>query len=668
MAFEEYTWIFALVTIAFGVSSLGNGANDIANSYSTTVAARSLTLMQVGVLAGITEFVGAVFLGSRVTNTLKSSIINISRFDTRPDVLMVVMMCAEMGSAAWLWFATSRGFSVSTTQTTVGAIVGAGIGAGVMPDFSWGKGSRITQTIVTWTIAPAVSGLVAAGIHSLVRLIITKKTRSLRWSINVMPILLAITATIMGMFIMFEQIHDRVESFAIQIALPVVLGSFFGVLILGCLFWLPFIRQRLLREDSRIRIRHILLGPYLFAKNPRLLWPGDASPELVPDYNQGLDSENEEPVSSDIPIKTTSTDLEAKDVTKSLQQSTSCQSDLTALDTTRQNSLAQATVSKPKVTPSPEERWLEPYKHLGWRNRNRIQNFIWYCLFQGVRREIVNLKQKPSVPTDAESNDSGIVKKNEQSKTDCIPQPSPAALAKRETDNRKEHLLTYAQVIAAMMMSIAHGSNDVSNAVGPWVTVWSIWNKYDPSIINVNEQNSYKSSTLVAQNTPIWILVAAALLMALGFWVRGWVIMSATGSKLVRQTPSRGFSVALGTAVTVLVASRIGMPVSTTQCVIGSCIGVGFFGGGGMKISRRRAGQEDMSLAEAEALEQWQISKNPFNRLRAKFARKFKVQVNKESVNWRQVLKLFTGWVLTLPVAGLISGVLAALLLRSPAL
>ncbi len=113
----RYGWILAITTIAFIFSAFGNGANDVANSYATSVAARTLTMPQVGVLSMITEFVGAVALGSRVTNTIKNGIIDIERFVDNPGVLMVAMGCAEVGSATWLMVATGLGFPVSTTQS-----------------------------------------------------------------------------------------------------------------------------------------------------------------------------------------------------------------------------------------------------------------------------------------------------------------------------------------------------------------------------------------------------------------------------------------------------------------------------------------------------------------------------------------------------------------------
>ena len=125
-ATAPYDWILAITFIAYIVSAFANGANDVANSYATSVAAQTLSMPQAGVLSIITEFFGAVVLGERVTDTIKNGIITIDRFEGRPGVLMLAMGCAEVGSASWLMFATSHGMPVSTTQTVVGALIGVG--------------------------------------------------------------------------------------------------------------------------------------------------------------------------------------------------------------------------------------------------------------------------------------------------------------------------------------------------------------------------------------------------------------------------------------------------------------------------------------------------------------------------------------------------------------
>jgi sodium-dependent phosphate transporter len=152
-------------------------------------------------------------------------------------------------------------------------------------------------------------------------------------------------------------------------------------------------------------------------------------------------------------------------------------------------------------------------------------------------------------------------------------------------------------------MSISHGSNDVANAVGPWVAAY----------------NTYESGEVTSRSdTPVWILVIAGFLLGAGFWFFGYHIIRSLGNKITRVSPTRGFSIELGAAITVLMASRLSLPVSTTQCLTGATMGV--------------------------ALMNFDLG----------------------AVNWRQLAFILMGWVFTLPAAGLISGLLMAMALNTP--
>src|SRR5690242_21476159 len=115
-------------------------------------------MVQVGFLSIVTEFVGAVALGARVTDTIKNGIINIDRFEApaNPGTLMLAMGCAEVGSAAWLMFATRMGMPVSTTQTIVGALVGVGFATNAGVTWGWESGS-VSQVAASWAIAPLIA-------------------------------------------------------------------------------------------------------------------------------------------------------------------------------------------------------------------------------------------------------------------------------------------------------------------------------------------------------------------------------------------------------------------------------------------------------------------------------------------------------------------------------
>lgn len=94
---HQYDWLFAVGVIFFLLSLWGIGANDVANSYATSVSSKSLTMIQAGCLATVTEFVGAIALGQEVTSTIRSGIFSITPFENSPGVLLMAMVVAEIG-------------------------------------------------------------------------------------------------------------------------------------------------------------------------------------------------------------------------------------------------------------------------------------------------------------------------------------------------------------------------------------------------------------------------------------------------------------------------------------------------------------------------------------------------------------------------------------------
>lgn len=125
-----------------------------------------------------------------------------------------------------------------------------------------------------------------------------------------------------------------------------------------------------------------------------------------------------------------------------------------------------------------------------------------------------------------------------------------------------EKVFSILQLITACAMAFAHGSNDVANAIGPLSAVVSI----------------VGSAGNVMNNAPIawWILPLGAVGIVMGLVVMGYKVMSTIGTKITDLTPSRGFSAEFATAMTVVVASGTGLPISTTQTLVGAVLGIGF--------------------------------------------------------------------------------------------
>ncbi len=116
-------------------------------------------------------------------------------------------------------------------------------------------------------------------------------------------------------------------------------------------------------------------------------------------------------------------------------------------------------------------------------------------------------------------------------------------------------------VFTACSMAFAHGSNDVANGIGPLAAVVSI-----------------ATTGEVAQESaiPLWILLLGGGGIVLGLVTLGYRVMRTIGTKITELTPSRGFCAELAAASTVVIASRFGLPVSTTHIVVGAVLGVGF--------------------------------------------------------------------------------------------
>lgn len=116
------------------------------------------------------------------------------------------------------------------------------------------------------------------------------------------------------------------------------------------------------------------------------------------------------------------------------------------------------------------------------------------------------------------------------------------------------------QVLSASFEAFSHGANDVANAVGPVAALVYIFQTHKVTM-NIP--------------VPIWLLFIGGVGIALGTLVWGRGVMETVGKKITSITPTRGFAAEFGTATTVLLCSKLGMPVSTTHVSVGNIIGVG---------------------------------------------------------------------------------------------
>ncbi|RDH92345.1 MAG: phosphate permease [endosymbiont of Seepiophila jonesi] len=130
-----------------------------------------------------------------------------------------------------------------------------------------------------------------------------------------------------------------------------------------------------------------------------------------------------------------------------------------------------------------------------------------------------------------------------------------------------EKAFTPMMIFTACAMAFAHGSNDVANGIGPMAAVVSV----------------VQNSGDIGQKAglPLWILVLGGVGIVAGLATMGYKVMQTIGTKITELTPTRGYCATLAAATTVVLASKTGLPVSTTQIAVGAVMGVGLARGVG---------------------------------------------------------------------------------------
>ncbi|MGD9132010.1 MAG: inorganic phosphate transporter [Desulfobacterales bacterium] len=148
MGSEYYVLIIGYI---FGFYMAWNiGANDVANSMASAVGANAITIRQAVFIAGILNIVGAVFIGSHVTQTIRKGIVSTDILSD-PHLAMIGALSALLAAALWVSFATWKSLPVSTTHSIVGAMIGFGIMAGGFSVINWGK---LGAVVLSWVISP----------------------------------------------------------------------------------------------------------------------------------------------------------------------------------------------------------------------------------------------------------------------------------------------------------------------------------------------------------------------------------------------------------------------------------------------------------------------------------------------------------------------------------
>ena len=123
-----------------------------------------------------------------------------------------------------------------------------------------------------------------------------------------------------------------------------------------------------------------------------------------------------------------------------------------------------------------------------------------------------------------------------------------------------ERVFVFLQIISACFVAFAHGANDVANAIGPMAAIIGV----------------LKTGTVALKvPVPLWVLGVGGLGIVVGLATWGWRVIETIGKKITELTPTRGFAAEFGAATTIVIASKLGLPISTTHTLVGAVLGVG---------------------------------------------------------------------------------------------
>jgi len=215
-------------------------------------------------------------------------------------------------------------------------------------------------------------------------------------------------------------------------------------------------------------------------------------------------------------------------------------------------------------------------------------------------------------------------------------------------------LFTIPLIFAAAMLSFAHGANDVANAVGPLAAIY----------------DSLTNATISAKAAiPLWVMVTGGIGISIGLALFGPRLIKTVGTEITELDPMRAFSIMMAAAITVVIASQLGLPVSSTHIAVGGVFGVGF-----LREWMDRKGTDEKRIALNNQLEVVENFKNELATIGDNYQRKAElfeiIKVEKKAakvirkelkenyVKRGMVKKIVAAWIITVPAAASLSAII----------
>ncbi|KAI0565835.1 Phosphate transporter [Gracilaria domingensis] len=584
---DRYRWIVIVGGILAFAMAWGIGANDVANAFATSVGAGSLDLKWACVIAAVMEFAGAVLLGGSVTDTVRKKIIKADVFNpleedgvaNGPELLMTGFLVALITATTWLIVATYFSLPVSTTHSIIGSLVGVGLafrgGSAVVwisSGSGFGKLKGLVGVILSWIISPVLSAILAIVMFLIVRTLVLRRKEPLKAGYLFMPLFYGITISVTIFFIIFK--GDKRFGIKKKLSLGAAIGIAFGagalVALISFFTIVPLAKKYVERWDARQK--ELAENPEAAAAEAEKKAKVEGALKKV-----GINLNVEEELGDDV--------IRMHDNVEKFDPKTE-----------RLFTWVQVFTAA-----------FDAFAHGANDVANAIAPFA--SIYQLYRNNgVISKVNSNEFEQDGKFVGGGDLNGTEFAEEDKI--PDFEAFCGEDGDDKYIACQASFPFLEGAPSSAGSKTFSKYDEDGKYITDDVCYTECNPG-----SATAYKNDK---QEVPIWILALGGAGIVLGLAMWGYRIIVAIGVKLTKLTPSRGFAIEIGAAITVLIASSVGIPVSTTHCQVGATMGVGL------------------------------------------------VEFKASTVNWKQFFFICVGWVFTVVLTGAMAAAIYAVLIYTP--
>lgn len=517
-----------------------------------------MTLRKALVAAGIFEMLGALALGAHVAGTMKSGIAKYSCFEAEPALYMVGMMSALGAAAIWILFASIAGLPVSATHSIVGGIVGMAVALKGVGCVSWGM-NGVAKIALSWVTSPVLACAAAFAVYTLIVRIIYHSNVSFERALWSTPPLLAGAVLFIEMLVFW----DRLPLWWAKLLL--FGGTFLLVSLLTTFFGIPYLRRQIsnayLRtstaESQTIQAQNSLLQSLYqrFSSFVNETGQDDSQQVQLDDIENGKNGNSQSSSQHGHSAESNKSPSSSSNHTSSPPSSSSSSSHQRNKSLTRNasatsstqlfNDISQDNINDDSDSDAPPTPRYDEEGRLGFHNDQEDDD---------DHAEASNGYSSSGKQYDMEDHpiegQEGLVSMADVAREDVV----------SEDEAKATQVYWYLQNVTACFGAFAHGANDTANTIGPFAAIFHLW----------------RDGTFdAASSVPLWIVAIGGVSIVLGLAILGYRVIRTMGQEIIHIDYPSGFASELSSAMTVVIASRLQIPVSSTHCQVGAIIGVG---------------------------------------------------------------------------------------------